>query len=246
MGDDDIVVEIHHGGKFVDGVEVECIGGEVFKIEVVDIDRLSRFQIVGLGKDIGFTNMEKLRSNTWYEFEKIWLLLLVRKRLVVYLVYRVNAANVMVPEMPALHCPSTATQQSNVDLISSNINDIQQAQTLTPTPTPTPTSADTHISSPTITTQKPQSHDTISIFNANNKHDKLIEGDSLREESDDSKGLQRYCSSVLKTKGKRKINVEGVVDDDGCENDGDQHDLDTDVNNECRTEVEDLETSDEE
>ncbi|KAJ8424131.1 hypothetical protein Cgig2_024374 [Carnegiea gigantea] len=42
MGVDDIVVEIHHGRKFVDGVEVEYVGGGVFENEPIDIARLSR------------------------------------------------------------------------------------------------------------------------------------------------------------------------------------------------------------
>ncbi|KAJ8439656.1 LOW QUALITY PROTEIN: hypothetical protein Cgig2_017929 [Carnegiea gigantea] len=53
-------------------------------------------------------------------------------------------------------------------------------------------------------------------------------------------------SSILKARGKRKINVGGGVDDDGCENNGDEHDWDTDIEDEWETDVEDLETSDEE
>lgn len=37
----------------------------------------------------------------------------------------------------------------------------------------------------------------------------------------------------------------GGVDDDGCENDGDEHDWDTDIEDEWEVDVEDLETSDE-
>jgi len=37
---DDIVVDIHHGGKFVEGVNVEYVGGGVSEIEPIDIDRL--------------------------------------------------------------------------------------------------------------------------------------------------------------------------------------------------------------
>ena len=40
MSVDDIVVEIHHGRKFVDGDKVEYVGGGVSAIELVDIDRL--------------------------------------------------------------------------------------------------------------------------------------------------------------------------------------------------------------
>ena len=47
----------------------------------------------------------------------------VHKRSVVYLVHRVDVANEVVPDMPALPCPSMTTQQSNVDPISSSIND---------------------------------------------------------------------------------------------------------------------------
>ncbi|KAJ8435699.1 hypothetical protein Cgig2_027289 [Carnegiea gigantea] len=60
------------------------------------------------------------------------------------------------------------------------------------------------------------------------------------------KAFEDIASSISKTRGKRKINMGGVIDDDGCENDGDQHDLDTDVDDEWGTKVEDFETSDEE
>ena len=59
MGDDDIVVEIHHRGTFMDGVELEYVRGGVFEIKPVNIDRLSRFEIIGLAKDIGVTNVEE-------------------------------------------------------------------------------------------------------------------------------------------------------------------------------------------
>ena len=48
MGDDDIVVEIHHGEKFVNGVMLEYVGDGVSEIEPVDIDKLSRFGTIGL------------------------------------------------------------------------------------------------------------------------------------------------------------------------------------------------------
>ena len=57
MGNDDTVVEIHYGRKFVDGVEVEYVEGIMSNIEAVDTDRFSRFKIIGLAKDIGFTNI---------------------------------------------------------------------------------------------------------------------------------------------------------------------------------------------
>jgi len=40
--------------------------------------------------------------------------------------------------------------------------------------------------------------------------------------------------------------VGGCADDDGCENDGDEHDWNTDIQKEWEADVEDLETSDEE
>jgi len=43
----------------VDGVELEYVGSAVFEIELVDIDRLSRFELIGLAKDVRFTNMEE-------------------------------------------------------------------------------------------------------------------------------------------------------------------------------------------
>ena len=58
MSVNDIIVEIHHGGKFVNGVKVEYTGGGVFEIELVS-DRLSRFEIIELAKDIGFINVEE-------------------------------------------------------------------------------------------------------------------------------------------------------------------------------------------
>ncbi|KAJ8450554.1 LOW QUALITY PROTEIN: hypothetical protein Cgig2_020191 [Carnegiea gigantea] len=230
----------------------------------------------------------------------------VNKRLVVYLVYMVDVPKEVVPEMPALPCPSMATQQSNVDPMSSSINDgeeydqngglmgqqahlslkiqgapdilqlnpllagkskrsIRKAQlknqfnqtpTLTPTPTPTPTSAATPIPSLTNTTQKAHSHDTTSNFNVNNEHapewdwedprpespipwDKMIEefGDSeyVPETEVDLEAFEDIAGSISKVRGKRKINVGGGIDDDGCEND-----------DEWEANVEDLETSDEE
>jgi len=47
----------------------------------------------------------------------------IHKRLVVYLVHRVDVTNEVVPRIPALPCPSMTIQQSNVEPISSNIND---------------------------------------------------------------------------------------------------------------------------
>ncbi|KAJ8444909.1 hypothetical protein Cgig2_015255 [Carnegiea gigantea] len=246
MSVDDIIVEIHHGRKFVDG--------GVSEIEPVDIDGLSRFEIIRLAKDIGFTNVEEfyyliprmsLREGLrtcHNDFESLDIAAAaaaaVHKRLVVYLVHRVDVPKEVVPEMSTLPCPSMATQQSNVDPISSNINDAQ-TPTPTPTPTPTSTSAAIPIPSPTSTTRKPQSHDTTPVFNVNNEH-----GGSLNEESGDSEYVPE--TEHFKARGKRKINVGGGADDDGCENDGDEHDLDTDIQDEWETNVEDLEISDEE
>ncbi|KAJ8437788.1 hypothetical protein Cgig2_013707 [Carnegiea gigantea] len=135
---------------------------------------------------------------------------------------------------------------------------VQQAQTPTPIPTSTPTSATTPISSPTSITQKPHSHDIIPIFNVNHEHDwedprpelhipwhKLIESESFNEESSDSEyvpktevdleAFEDIAGSISKARGKRKIN-----------NDDDKHDLDTNIQAEWETNVEDLETSDKE
>ncbi|KAJ8427578.1 hypothetical protein Cgig2_006642 [Carnegiea gigantea] len=273
MSVDDIVVEIHHGEKFVDGDKVEYVGGGVSEIKPVDIDRLSRFEIIGLAKDIEFTNVEKfyyvipgmsLREGLrtcHNDFESLDMIVVaaVNKRLVE-----------VVPEMPAVPCPSTARQQSNVDPMSSSFNYVQQDQIPTPTPTPTPISAAAPIPSLTSTTQKAHSHDTTPNFNVNNEHvpewdwedprpespilwDKLIEGESLNEESNDSeyvpktevdlKAFEDITGSISKARGKRKINVGGGVDDDGCEIDGDEHDWDTDIEDEWEAVVEDLETT---
>ena len=61
--------------------------------------------------------------------------------------------------------------------------------------------------------------------------DKLIEGDLLSEEFGDNEyipetkvdleAFEDIAGSISETKGKRKINVGGGVDDDGFENDGD-------------------------
>ena len=55
---------------------------------------------------------------------------------------------------------------------------------------------------------------------------KLIEGESLNEESSDSKyvpktevdleAFEDIAGSISKARGKRTINVDGGVDDDGC------------------------------
>ncbi|KAJ8420543.1 hypothetical protein Cgig2_019770 [Carnegiea gigantea] len=58
--------------------------------------------------------------------------------------------------------------------------------------------------------------------------------------------FEDIAGSISKIKGKKKINVSVIVDDDGYKNDGDQHDLDNNVDDEWETEVEDVETSDEE
>ena len=124
MSVDDIVVEIHHGGKFVDGDKVEYVGGGVSEIEPVDIDRLSRFEIIGLAKDIGFTNVEEfyylipgmslregLRTcHNDFKSLDMTIVAAVNKRLVVYLVHMVDVPKEVVHAMPALPCPSTATQ----------------------------------------------------------------------------------------------------------------------------------------
>ncbi|KAJ8421056.1 hypothetical protein Cgig2_009672 [Carnegiea gigantea] len=320
MSVDDIVVEIHHRGKFVDGDKVEYIRGGVSEIEPIDIDRLSRFEIIGLAKDIGFTNMEEfcylIRGMSLREglktchndFESLDMAAVtaVNKRLVAYLVHMVDVPKEVVPEMPTLPCPFMTTQQSNVDPMSSSFNNgqecdqkgkkkqkvhkkgpieepVQQDQTPTPTPTPTPAPAPTPtptltstaapIPSPTSTTQKAHSHDTTPNFNVNNEHvpewdwedpkpkspipwDKLIEGESLNEGSDDSEYVpetevdlevfEDIAGSISKARGKRKINVGGGVDDDGCENEGDERDWDIDIEDEWEADVEDLETSDEE
>ncbi|KAJ8429467.1 hypothetical protein Cgig2_015319 [Carnegiea gigantea] len=171
MSVDDIAIEIHHAGKFVDGVKVEYVGGGVSEIEPVDKDMLSRFEIIELAKDIGFTNVEEfyylipgmsLREELrtcHNNFESLDMVVAaaVHKRLVMYLVHRIDVLKEVVPEMPTFPCPSMATQQSSVDPMSSSINDgqeFQQDQTSTPTPTPTPTSAATPIPSPTSTIQK--------------------------------------------------------------------------------------------
>ena len=140
MSVDDIVVEIHHGGKFADGNKVEYVGSGVSEIEHVNIDKLSRFEIIRLVKDIGFTNVEEfyyliprmsLREGLrtcHNDFESLDMAAVaaVNKRLVVYLVHMVDVPKEVVPEMPALPCPSTATQQSNVDPMSSSFNDGQE------------------------------------------------------------------------------------------------------------------------
>ncbi|KAJ8427139.1 hypothetical protein Cgig2_030949 [Carnegiea gigantea] len=62
MGDHDIVVEIYRRGKFVDGVELEYVRGGVSEIKPINIDKLSRFEIIRLAKDVGVTNVEEF----WY------------------------------------------------------------------------------------------------------------------------------------------------------------------------------------
>ncbi|KAJ8425174.1 hypothetical protein Cgig2_003242 [Carnegiea gigantea] len=191
MSVDDIVVEIHHGGKFVDGVKVEYIG-------------------------------DMAAAAT------------VHKRLVVHLVYRVDVPKEMVPKMLALPCPSMATQQSNVDLISSSINNGQECD------------------------QNGGLDGSTSAFGPESPipWDKLIEGESLNKEFGDSEyvhqtevdleAFEDIAGCISKVRGKRKINVGGGVDDDECQNDGDEHNLDTDIQDEYEADVEDLETSDEE
>jgi len=86
--------------------------------------------------------------------------------------------------------------------------------------------------------------------------DKLIEGELLNEKSGDSEyvpktkvdleAFEDIAGSISKARGNRKLNVGGGVDDDRCENDGDEHDWVTNIQDEWEADVEDLETSDEE
>ncbi|KAJ8434219.1 LOW QUALITY PROTEIN: hypothetical protein Cgig2_029743 [Carnegiea gigantea] len=124
---------IHHGGNFMDGVEVKHVGGGVSEIKLVDIDRLFKFEIIRLAKDIGFTNVEELcylvpsmsleegLRTCHNDFKSLDMAAtaVVHKRLVVYVIHRVDVANVVVLEMLPLPCPSRITQQSNMDPISS-------------------------------------------------------------------------------------------------------------------------------
>ncbi|KAJ8432607.1 hypothetical protein Cgig2_032888 [Carnegiea gigantea] len=292
MGVDDIVVEIHRGEKFVDGDKVEYVGGGVFKIEPVDIVTLSRFKIIGLAKDIGFTNAKEfyylilgmsLREGLrtcHNDFESLYIAAAaVHKRLIG------GVPKEVVPKMPALPYPSMATQQSNVDLMSNNINNGQECdqkggldgststfgsqnsrgtrfgKTKHPhQPQPQPQ----HLLLPLFHPLPAHSHDTTPVFNVNNEHvpewdwedprpkspipwDKLIEGESLNKESGNSEYVPEIEVAFQKQEAKKKkINVGGGVDDDGCENDGDEHDWDTDIQDEWEADVEDLETSGEE
>ncbi|KAJ8432692.1 hypothetical protein Cgig2_016365 [Carnegiea gigantea] len=259
------LVEIHHGGKFVDGDKVEYVEGRVSEIEPVDIDRLSRFAIIGLTKEIGFTNVEKfyylipemsLREGLrtcHNDFESLDMAAIaaVNKRLVVYLVHMVDVPKEVVLKMPALPCSSTATQQSNVDPMSSNFNDGQECDQKGGLDGSTSTFGSEN-SRGTRVKHTP----TKSPFSMKKQKDKLIEGESLNEESDDSEyvletevdleAFEDIAGRISKARGKRKINVGGGVDDDGCEIDSDEHDWDTDIEDEWEADVEDMETSDEE
>ncbi|KAJ8421882.1 hypothetical protein Cgig2_023478 [Carnegiea gigantea] len=258
MGNDDIVVEIHHGGKFMDSIEVEYGLGGVCEIKYVDIDILFRFEIIRFPKDIGFINVEEfyylipsmsLREGLrtcHNDFESLDMVFTtaVHKRLVVCLVHRVDVAVVVVPEMPTLPCHSMATQQSNVDPISCSINDgegccqkggldgstrtirsqnskgtrVKHTPTRSPitqtsTPTPTPTSTDTHIPLPTTTTQKPQSN-AQPLFSI----EEFGESEYVPETEVELEAFENIVDSISKIRGKRKINVGGVTNDDGREN----------------------------
>ena len=84
----------------------------------------------------------------------------------------------------------------------------------------------------------------------------MIEGDSLNKESGDIayisetevdlEAFEDIAGSISITRCKRKINVGGGVDDYGCKNNGDQHDMDTAVDDEWEIDVENLETRDDE
>jgi len=107
------------------------------EIELVDIDRLSRFEIIRFAKDIGFTNGEEFyylipcmslregRRTCHNDFESLGVATVaaIHRRLVIHLIHRMDVDNVVVPEMPALPCPSRTKQRSNVNPISSAKHD---------------------------------------------------------------------------------------------------------------------------
>ncbi|KAJ8422497.1 hypothetical protein Cgig2_003507 [Carnegiea gigantea] len=248
MSVDDILVEIHPWEKFVDGDKVEYVGGGVSEIEPVDIDRLSRFKIIGLAKDIGFTNVEEFyyliprmslreRLRTCHnDFESLDMAaaLTVPKRLVVYLVHRVDVPKEVVPEILPLPWPFMATQQSNVDPMSSSIKDGQECDQKGVLDGSTSTfgsqnSRGTRVKQLVHTTQKAHSHDTTPIFNVNNEHVPEWDWKDTRPES------PILCDKLIKGESLMK-----------SLNDGNEHDWDTNIQDEWEADVEDPETSDEE
>ena len=84
--------------------------------------------------------------------------------------------------------------------------------------------------------------------------DKLIGNDSFSEESGDSKhaletkldlyAFEDIVGSISKTRRERKIDANSIINDDVFEHDGDQLDLNTNVDHEWETDVEEVETSD--
>ncbi|KAJ8435298.1 LOW QUALITY PROTEIN: hypothetical protein Cgig2_026390 [Carnegiea gigantea] len=284
-------------------VDLDCL-----EIKPVDIDRLFRFEIIGHPKNIGFINMEEfyylipsmsLKEGLRTCHNDFQYVVVIQRRLVVYLVHIVNVANVVAPEMSALPCPFKTTQQSNLDPISITKSDgeeccqkgsldgststigyqnfkgtrekhtptkspksrkKQKAHNIGPTEEPiqqaqTPTPFSQHLLIPIFHLLPPQlknpnhiSHNTCPIFSVKNDHgdslsEKYGDGEYAIETELDLEAFEDIVGSISKTTGKRKINC---CDDDGFENDGDHHDLDTDVDDEWETDVENVKTSDKE
>ncbi|KAJ8430454.1 hypothetical protein Cgig2_030110 [Carnegiea gigantea] len=140
-------------------------------------------------------------------------------------------------ETLALPSPSRTTQQSNVDPISITKSNGEECCQKGGLDRSTSTigcqnSKDTRVKhTPTKSSIAPRLESPI-------PWDKFIKGDSLSEEFGDSEyvpkteleleAFEDIAGSISKTRRKRKINMSGVIDDHGCENDSDKHHLDSD------------------
>ncbi|KAJ8447144.1 hypothetical protein Cgig2_022873 [Carnegiea gigantea] len=123
--DDDIIVVMHREGAFVDSEELEYVVGEVTENNLVDIYKVSRFEILGLAKDVGFANVEdfyyfipsisKDGFRICHTDNDSLYMVVVRaingKGLMVYLVYKVHIANVI---RKALALPSPTSESEYV------------------------------------------------------------------------------------------------------------------------------------
>ncbi|KAJ8428082.1 hypothetical protein Cgig2_006805 [Carnegiea gigantea] len=58
MGDDSIILHLHHGGKFVKERKLKYEGGSYRIIEPVDVDRLSYFELKGIAYEkVGYVGL---------------------------------------------------------------------------------------------------------------------------------------------------------------------------------------------
>ncbi|CAK8539261.1 unnamed protein product [Lathyrus sativus] len=57
-----LCLKIHHSGEFVDSEKTDYVGGKCNNLEI-DVDRWSYFELVGVVKDPGYTEIDTIYYN---------------------------------------------------------------------------------------------------------------------------------------------------------------------------------------